>query len=74
MKRGFYYINTIIQRCYYLTGDKAGNKWIDIGYDGESIIDPEWVALNWMCLPDDDDLIDATQHETNPTEFELNLN
>jgi len=74
MKRGFYYINTKDDiRCYYLTGEKKGNKWIYIGCEEGIVLDgPEWCSLLWTCLPKEEDLKNATFHETNPTEYKLN--
>jgi len=78
MKKGFYYINSkFSRRCYYLTGEKKGNKWIDIaGWDDNHLIDlpaPIWMALLWTCLPTEDELKDSEYSEENPTNHILNL-
>ena len=78
MKKGFYYMKTRNSiRCYYLTGEKSGNKWIDIaGVDGNELVylhDPQWMALNWMCLPQEVELKKWSDYsEENPTKYILN--
>lgn len=76
MKRGFYYSkDEIDERCYYLTGEKSGNKWIAIGgINGDEFVtlpNPEWTSLNWMCLPTEEELKDFKYSQTNPTPYVL---
>ena len=76
MKKGFYYINSEwFERCYYISGTKSGNKWIDIRSvnEGLSVEIPgaQWVALNWMCLPPVPELKKMTYHYSNPTKFKI---
>lgn len=76
MKKGFYLIdNHITVRCYYLTGEKKGNKWISIAEIDDQELryfpDAEWWSLNWMCLPKEEELVDAQYFETNPTDYKL---
>jgi hypothetical protein len=75
MKKGFYYLNTAVStRCYYLTGEKKGNKWIELAGMNEvkvPVPNPEWWALNWMNLPNQDELKKTTYSETNPTNIPL---
>lgn len=76
MKKGFYYHKgDYDERCYYLTGEKKGNKWIHLGtIDGRDffvIPNPEWWTLNWMCIPTAEELKDFTYSETNPTRITL---
>lgn len=64
MKRGFYIVsNDFTIRCYYISGEKKGNKWIEIaGYDDGTLHrygDAEWMALLWTCLPSEEELKDA---------------
>lgn len=80
MKKGFYYFKTSTSiRCYYLTGEKKGNKWIDIADDCNQtgkmtpISDSQWMSLIWTCLPNKNIIDQCTFHETNPTVFNLNL-
>lgn len=69
MKEGFYYINTTNWvRCYYLTGEKKGNKWISI-FEFEPIPNPEWWALNWMNLPNKEELTGYEYFKDNPTDY-----
>ena len=73
MKEGFYYLKTdIMTRCYYISGIKKGNKWIEISWEGETLPNPEWWSLNWMNLPDKEEQTILTYHETNPTIYNLN--
>lgn len=74
MKKGFYYINSEwFERCYYISGTKSGNKWIDIRTvnEGLSVKIPgaQWVSLNWMCIPPIPELKKMTYHKDNPTKF-----
>lgn len=50
-----------IDRCYYLTGEKAGNKWIDF-----TVPNPVWMSLIWTCIPNEDELKDCTYSTTAP--------
>lgn len=59
-----YYYNT--NRCYYLTGSKKGNKWIDLTYR-----EPEWWGFAWMCIPSDSELDKMKFSETNPTKYKM---
>lgn len=70
MKKGYYFWNTFDWvRCYYLTGEKAGNKWIAIK-EHENIPNPEWWPLNWMCIPKEEELKNYEYHTENPTRYE----
>ena len=74
MKKGFYLYSTETdKRCYYLTGEKKGNKWIYLGGMGEDgfvyIENPQWMGLNWMCLLKEDELKDCVYFEYNPTNY-----
>jgi hypothetical protein len=76
MKKGFYYKKSEIdERCYYLTGEKSGNKWIYIGgeNDGQfmTVSDPTWMSLNWTCIPTEKELEGYTLSNTNPTPYVL---
>ena len=64
MNQGFYLIET--DRCYYLTGTKKGNRWINLDDP-----DPEWMSLIWTCLPKEKEILKSTYHKTNPTQFNL---
>jgi hypothetical protein len=77
-KPGFYYCNDPYdERCYYLTGEKSGNKWIYIaGIDGNKKVpvpNPEWMSLVWTCLPKKDELEGAEYSEENPTNFKIKI-
>ena len=63
MKKGYYYNEN---RCYFLTGSKKGNKWIDL-----EDLDPEWVSLLWTCLPKEEELSEFNYKYSslNPTKF-----
>ena len=76
MKKGFYYHkDEIDERCYYLTGEKKGNKWIYIGgeHNGKFRTDPNpiWMSLIWTCLPKEEELKEYTFSNTNPTPYVL---
>ena len=77
MKKGFYHLkNEDFERCYYLTGEKKGNKWIDIKSLGESLVETHdfgWWALNWMCLPDEEEHKKLVYSKENPTNFKLKI-
>jgi hypothetical protein len=72
VKSGFYFLPEMKfgdyiepARCYYITGNLKGNKWIQFG-----VHNPKWVALMWTCI-DVDMFINTIYHETNPIEFKL---
>ncbi len=74
MKKGFYYFKTEnVERCYYLTGEKKGNRWISLGgINGNEFVndpDPQWMNLNWMCVPKKDDIKRCIYSEINPTKY-----
>jgi len=70
MKAGYYLKFTKDWiRCYYLSGEKAGNKWISIR-EYEDVPNPEWWALNWMCLPNEEELLEYDYFLKNPTKYE----
>ena len=78
IKKGFYYHKTADdERCFYLTGEKAGNKWIMIGGDdGDgnfvTLPDAQWMSLYWTCIPKLKELEENyTFSETNPTNYIL---
>ncbi len=81
MKAGYYYHKTNSdERCFFLTGEKKGNKWIYIGGTGGEIPDQFyylkdacWMSLIWTCLPSEEELKEYTYSETNPTNFELSF-
>jgi hypothetical protein len=62
-------------RCYYLTGEKKGNKWIEIaGLNDNKLVflpSPEWVSLMWTCLPDEEELSKCTYSESNPMSYKF---
>jgi len=63
IKKSYYSIKMgkHIDRCYYLTGEKAGNKWIDF-----TVPNPVWMSLIWTCIPNEDELKDCTYSTTAP--------
>lgn len=76
---GYYLIdNHITQRCYYITGTKKGNKWIETEvmhwceelnrHERLPLPNCGWWALNWMCIPKvgSDELVGAVYYEENP--------
>ena len=76
VKRGFYYLNNeYSERCYFLSGDKKGNKWIDIaginGIEKVPMPDPQWTTLIWTCIPKENELSECSFHEENPTIFNI---
>lgn len=76
MKKGFYYLKSKYTiRCYYLTGEKKGNKWIEIeGYNDDKLCkipDAEWMGLMWNFIPKEEEIKRCLYTETNPTEFKL---
>lgn len=78
LKPGFYYpidINLNMLRCYYLSGSKKGNKWIDLAYfeEGETVFlnSPEWMSLIWTCIPTSEELNEMEYSKTNPTTWNL---
>ena len=65
LKKGFFYLKSEWgNRCYYLSGGKKGNKWIELLEPK-----PQWCTLTWTCIPDDEDLEECIFSEKNPTEF-----
>lgn len=72
MKIGYYYKNTSeYARCFYFSGSKKGNRWIDIRSDGHTYRDTMWMSLMWMCLPKEAELNSEgyIHFEQNPTQY-----
>ena len=73
---GYYFVNTPNSiRCYYLSGSKKGNKWIDIaGIDGDELSyvkNPEWWPLMWNHIPNKEELNKLEYFYYNPTNVNL---
>ena len=63
---GFYFLaNENVVRCYYLTGTKKGNKWIEM----DGIDNPEWWSLIWTCIPTAEELTECKYFKQNPTDY-----
>ena len=78
LKPGFYYLKCeVTERCYYVSGEKKGNKWCPIKEfsDGElfTVSYAGWNGILWNCLPDDKELAECEYSETNPTVYPLIL-
>lgn len=69
MKTGYYY-NKARTRGYYLTGEKSGNKWIDLDPD---LPTHEWWSLNWMCLPSLNEISELDYFKERQHEYEKSL-
>ena len=60
--KGYYFLKNIHSiRVYYLSGEKKGNKWIDLVCHA-----PEWTSLLWTCIPKESELNRCEYSETNP--------
>jgi hypothetical protein len=72
MKVGYYYKDTSdYSRCFYFSGIKKGNRWIDIRSEGHTYRDTMWMSLMWMCLPKESELNNEgyVYSEKNPTKY-----
>ena len=72
LKPGFYFkpevkIRNYVEpaRCFYITGNLKGNKWVD--FDNPN---PKWMSLSWTSI-DKDMMIDTTYHISNPTNLPI---
>jgi hypothetical protein len=58
---GYYFIdNEYEKRCYYLTGERKGNKWIEL-----QVSSPKWMSLAWTSI-EADMLRNSTYYKNNP--------
>jgi hypothetical protein len=76
LKPGFYYLKSkVTERCYYISGEKKGNRWCPIkeinGNELITVIYAGWNSLLWNCLPKDEELSMCEYSETNPTSYEF---
>lgn len=75
IKKGYYVKETQYSEiCYYITGNKKGNKFIQLKNVQRGMVLPNsdaiWLDLSWTCI-NAKELEGCTFHETNPTVFKI---
>lgn len=75
IKKGYYIKKSKYnETCYYISGNKQGNKFIELKSLNRGMClpnnDAKWLDLSWTCV-NVRELEGCTFHESNPTEFKI---